>query len=150
VIELHRSSRLAAPPEVVWRRARTLRGVNAELGPWLRMTGPADMPFEEIGAPVRSWLLLLGVLPVDRDDIGMVHVATGEPAYGFRERSTLLSATAWEHDRAIDPLPEGGTRVTDRVAFAPRLRALGGVQRLLVGAVFSHRHRRLRRAFGVL
>jgi ligand-binding SRPBCC domain-containing protein len=34
------ASILTAPPEEVWDRVSTLSGVNAEMGPWFRMTGP--------------------------------------------------------------------------------------------------------------
>lgn len=36
------SSVLQAPTERIWERVSTLSGVNAELGPWLRMTGPLE------------------------------------------------------------------------------------------------------------
>ena len=42
----------------------------------------------------------------------------------------------------------GGTRVVDEVAFAPRLRAAGGLQALVFEAAFRWRHRRLRSIWG--
>src|SRR4051794_8195897 len=93
----------------------------------------------------RSWILLAGVLPIDYDDIGL---AVLEPGHGFRERSTMGSARAWHHDRELVPLPAGGTRVVDEVAFAPRLPGFGGIQAFVFEAMFRWRHRRLRRHFG--
>lgn len=141
------SSLLAAPADRVWGEASTLRGVNRELGPWIRMTGPQDASFES-AAPgrrfTRSWLLLLGVLPFDFDEMTFERVGPGP---GFLERSRLLSASSWEHERTIEPAA-GGCRVTDRVRFTPRIGFATPLQRALVAAVFRHRHRRLRGRFG--
>jgi len=47
------SSVLQASPERSWERVSTLSGVNAELGPWLRMTGPRGLGrFEPANTPV--------------------------------------------------------------------------------------------------
>jgi hypothetical protein len=60
------SSVLNAAPEQVWERVSTLSGVNAEMGPWFRMTSPRGLDRLEpaqitFGQPMfRSWLLLLG------------------------------------------------------------------------------------------
>lgn len=140
------SSLLDAPPGVVWAAASTLRGVNHELGPWIRMTGPQDASFEA-AAPgerfARSWLLLLGLVPFDFDDLTFERVG---PA-GFLERSRTLTASSWEHERTIEQAG-GGCRVTDSVRFTPRVRIAAPLQRVLVAAVFRHRHRRLRRRYG--
>ena len=143
------SSTLAARPDGVWAAASTLRGVNHELGPWIRMTGPQDTSFEsaEPGRQfARSWLLLFGVIPFDYDDLTFARV---RPGAGFLERSRLLSASTWEHERTIEPVG-GGCRVTDRVRFTPRIRSAAPLQSALVAAVFRHRHRRLRGRFGEL
>jgi hypothetical protein len=137
------ASHLDAEPDAVWRGVTTLRGVNAELAPWIRMTGPQDEPLRE-GALGRSWLLLGGVVPVDYDDLNIAEV---RPGHGFRERSTLGSATRWHHDRTIEARPGGGCRVTDEVSWQPRVPGAGGVQELLFAAVFRWRHRRLRARF---
>ena len=52
----------------------------------------------------------------------------------------------WEHERTIAP-EDGGTRVTDRVTFVPRLPGAGRVAEPIVRRVFTHRHDRLRSAF---
>ena len=51
------------------------------------------------------------------------------------------------HERRLEPVA-GGTRVTDRIEFEPRLGALGPLFRPVFHAVFRHRHRRLARWFG--
>lgn len=144
------SSDLAAPPDVVWRHASSLAGVNAELAPLVRMTVPAG--FETIGPDsvvpgqrlFRSWILLFGLLPIDYDDLTLIEVTPGR---GFRERSPMLTQREWSHDRAIERIP-GGCRVTDEVAFVPRVPFLGALQAPLFRLAFWNRHRRLRRIFG--
>ena len=136
------SSVLRAAPADVWARAATLAGVNAELMPLARMTGEGEIG---AGPHGRSWILLGGVLPIDYDDINLEAV---EPGRGFRERSALGSCSAWRHDRTLVPLPSGGTRVVDEVAFAPRVPALGGLMAFAFELTFRWRHRRLRRMWG--
>jgi hypothetical protein len=151
LLEITASSDLAATPDVVWARVATLEGINHELGPWMRMTAPRreqELTVEE--APLgerwfRSWVLLLGVLPFDYDDLCLEAL---EPGRGFRERSTMLSARRWHHDRTLERLPGGGTRVTDRVAFEPRVGRIAPLHRAIIAATFRHRHRRLLAAFG--
>jgi len=145
------SSRLAASRGEVWARVSTFAGVNDELGPLLRMTAPRDVQTLDaetvtIGERIcRSWVFALGVIPVDYDDLVLASI---DPGRGFSERSTLLSARSWHHDRTLSDLPEGGTRVLDELRFEPRVPALGGLQARMLSAVFRHRHRRLRRHFG--
>jgi ligand-binding SRPBCC domain-containing protein len=153
VQRLQRSSLLAIPAERMWERATTPAGINYELRPVLRMTMPRelrgvgldDFP---VGRPAgRSWILLGGVLPVDFDDLCLVEL---EPPRRFLERSSTLTFSVWEHERLVEP-DEDGCRVTDRLGFELRcgLRRVPGaarIARLIVGALFSHRHRRLRSA----
>jgi len=148
--ELVASSTLAADPEAVWRHAVSPAGVNRELWPWLRMTFPADIGDLTRGwqpgeLRFRSWLLLLGVLPVEYDDLGFAEVDAGRR---FLERSRLATQALWEHERVVEPA-SGGARLTDRVRFVPRLRALAPVHAPVFQAVFWWRHRRLRALFGV-
>jgi ligand-binding SRPBCC domain-containing protein len=138
------STFVAAPPEAVWARVSTFAGVNHELGPWLRMTSPDGGAIDPASVPIgerwfRSRLLLLGVLPVDYDDLTFLSVT---PEAGFHERSAMLSMRVWEHERTL--VAEGdGTRVTDRLSFVPRLRAATGAQRAAVAWTFRRRQRRL-------
>jgi ligand-binding SRPBCC domain-containing protein len=151
VQEVVTASSLAAPAEAVWSRVVTLEGINHELAPWMRMTAPDGIELSPAAAPLgerwfRSWILLFGVLPIDYDDLCLERL---EPPRGFLERSRMLSALLWEHERTLAPLDAGGTRLTDRVRFSPRVPPLGGLHRLVTAATFRHRHRRLRSFFGV-
>jgi ligand-binding SRPBCC domain-containing protein len=143
------SSLLDAPPERVWSWIATAEGVNDELGPWMRMTVPGggdlDLDSIEVGKPIgRSWVLFLGLIPVDYDEINVVELDRGR---GFVERSRMLSQRSWEHARTIEPV-DGGCVITDSIAWEPRLPLPARSLRPMFGAIFQHRHRRLRKRFG--
>lgn len=143
------SSTLAAEPAALWRHAVSPSGVNREFRPLLRMTFPSDVrditaawhPGERL---FRSWLLLAGVVPIDYDDLVFEEVDRG---HRFLERSALFSQRLWEHERLVEPVL-GGSRVTDRVRFVPRVTWLAGVYRPIFEAVFRWRHHNLRELFG--
>jgi hypothetical protein len=131
----------------------TEEGINDELAPILRMTMPAGLRGKtvdtvEVGVPLgRSWILLGGVLPVDYDDL---RVAELGPGRRFLERSSTLAFGVWQHERTVEPEGERACRVTDTLGFDLRPGAawIPGAARLaeaVVGALFSHRHRRLSR-----
>ena len=143
-------SRLQAPPAEVWQGVGRMAGVNWELWPLVRMTHPPALDrFDPATFPIgrrafRSWLLLGGVLPVDYDDLTF---ASLEPGRGFLERSCLLSARLWEHERTLEVTP-GGCYLTDRVRFVPRVLGTGAALGPIYRAAFRYRHSRLRRRFG--
>jgi len=139
-------SELKAATEAVWTRAIDPAGINDELRPLMRMTvprGAEDFGLDdpEPGHIGRSWILLSGLVPFDYDDITVVRA---EPGRGFLERSSMLSMRLWEHERTLEPLGENRCRITDRLAWEPRLPLPGALLRPLIRFVFRHRHRRLR------
>lgn len=150
-MQVVRSSIVGAPREQVWARAVTAAGVAHEFGPLLTMRFPAALRGRSIadvplGQPLgRAWILLGGLLPVEFDDLVIAEL---EAPRSFRERSSLGSCRVWEHLREFEQLPDGSTRVTDTLRAEPRALLPGPVVRAMVGALFSHRHRRLARAFG--
>jgi hypothetical protein len=130
-------------------RVASLRGINDELGPWMRMTAPRGAELSSTAVPLgqrwfRSWILLFGVLPFDYDDLRVQRIEAGR---GFLERSRMLSARSWEHEQTLEPMDDRSTRLTDRVAFTARLRATARIHRAVIAAIFRHRHRRLQRFF---
>jgi ligand-binding SRPBCC domain-containing protein len=144
------TSELAAPASEVWSHVASLEGVNHELGPLLHMTAPAGTVLTPESVPLgrrwfRSWVLLFGVLPVDYDALCIERI---DPERGFLERSSMLSARVWEHERTLEPLSADTTRVSDRVQFEPRLRLTARLHLIVIRALFAHRHRRLRARFG--
>ncbi|MEM9176160.1 MAG: hypothetical protein AAGC67_13110 [Myxococcota bacterium] len=141
-------SRLDADRAAVWAHATRPASLDFEFRPFLRMTFPADL--EDIASAVplgervcRSWMLLFGLIPVEYDDLTFVEL---EPGRRFLERSTMLTQRSWEHERSLVD-EDGGTRITDRVAFASRLPLLEPVFAPIFRAVFEWRHHRLRKRF---
>ena len=149
--ELRVASRVSAPREEVWQRVTTPEGVNGELMPIVRMTLPRgvkrlDLDSVPVGKPIgRCWILLFGLVPIDWDDLVLERL---DPPSGFLERSSMLSMRTWEHERTLEPTPDGGCVVRDRVRFEPRLPVPARALLPLYKTVFRHRHRRLRRHFG--
>jgi ligand-binding SRPBCC domain-containing protein len=96
----------------------------------------------------RSWVLLFGVIPFDFDDLMLAERDTGRR---FLETSSMLTMVTWNHERLIAPVNHG-SEVSDRIEFEPRGLARRSPRirrfiRVVVTAVFRHRHRRLSRYF---
>ena len=89
---------LRARPDEVWRHASSFAGVNRELWPLARMTYPRAMARLMPGAvpllrtAFRSWILLLGIIPVDFDDMTLVETEDA------REESSSLVRLAVERE----------------------------------------------------
>jgi hypothetical protein len=124
--------------------------LNDEFWPLFRMTAPRSVRERglaevEVGQRIcRSWVLVLGVLPIDYDDITLVRL---DPPNGFLECSSMLSQRSWEHERTLEPLAQG-CLLTDSIRYEPRLPIPDIALRTLYRRVFRHRHLRLRRRFG--
>jgi ligand-binding SRPBCC domain-containing protein len=139
-------------PERVWKRITSPAGINAELAPLLRMRMPKNLAADTLDdvelntALGRAWVLLLGFLPVDFDNLRLVERTTG---HRFLERSTTSSSRVWQHERVVTA-DTGGVRVRDQVTYAVRapLRPLRRPYLAVVTALFRHRHRRLWAAYG--
>jgi len=150
---VERTSRINRPAGEVWERVTAPEGIRHELMPIMSMTMPPglrgrtldDAP-EVLGRPLgKAWLLLFGVLPVEFDDMTLVDFEAGR---SFHEVSRMAMISSWEHERTVTPDGDTSCRVHDRLTFEPRLARLPGVRRLVaavIGALFSHRHRRLAR-----
>jgi ligand-binding SRPBCC domain-containing protein len=149
VITFTQSSRLAAPATQVWARAVTWAGVNAELWP-VRMTAPPEWRDRDIGSvpcgqPLfQSWILLLGVLPLDVHHFRLESVG---PGFRFQEDSSSLVNRQWRHQRIVEPESDGCV-LTDRLEIAPRFALLGFLLAPVYRLVFASRHRKLRRWHG--
>jgi len=127
-----------------------MSGVNRELAPLARMTVPREFASLDLErAPLgqrafRSWILALGFLPIDYDDLTFVEL---EPGHRFLERSTMLTQRVWEHERVVEPAGAGCV-ISDRVRFEPRIPVLGPLFLVVFRLAFRLRHRNLRRLFG--
>jgi len=90
----------------------------------------------------RSWILLCGILPIDRSDLTLIELEAG---HRFVEQSPMFSMRLWRHERTIEAR-ENGCTLTDRLEFQPRVAV--GVTRWFIVTVFTHRHAVLRRNLG--
>ena len=144
------ASTLPVSAAELWKHCSSMRGVGRELWPLLRMTYPegADSLVPEPFVPgqqlFRSTLLLFGALPVDRSDLTLVELEVGRR---FLERSPMTTQRLWEHERVLEPVPNG-TRITDRLLWEGKSRALTELYSIFVPLLFKWRHHRLRRIFG--
>jgi hypothetical protein len=148
---VERTTELPAAAGDVWARVTSIEGVNHELRPWMRMTvprGARDMSLAdvELNQPVgRSWILALGVLPFDYDDVTLVERG---PGMRFLERSPMGSMRLWQHERIVEPHGEAACAITDRLTFEPRIPGSSRLARGIIERTFRHRHKRLLRWFG--
>jgi hypothetical protein len=143
------TSELAIDPEAFWS-ACSMKSVNWELAPLVRMTSPTEWQNRPICKWVggrdlfRSWILLFGFFPVDRHSFGLRETPQG---LGFRESSSSWMNEEWNHERTI--LPSGhGCTVVDHVAFASRIPLVDACLSPVYQLIFRHRHRRLRKKYG--
>lgn len=147
-------SHLAAPAPVVWNRLLTAEGINEDMRPWLTMSLPpglstGSLDHAPVGVPLgRAWLRAFGVVPFEWDNLMLAEL---EPGRRFHEISSMITAWWWEHERTLTPIGAHQTRVHDRVVFQARRggHVVEALMHLLVNGVFTHRHHRLQRHFGV-
>jgi len=149
-IEMTFTTSVSAERESVWRSVSTMPGVNDELHPLVHMTSPKEhraLPHEVTPGQVlfRSWIMLFGVLPVDRHALALESVDVGS---GLVEASSSWLQRQWCHERTLADLPVGGCSVRDRLVIEPRLHLAQPVVALVVKLLFEHRHRRLAKRFG--
>ena len=143
---VERTTEVPAPAGAVWARVTSVEGVQHELRPWLRMTVPRaakgiSLEDVELNRPIgRSWVLALGVIPFDYDEITLVERG---PGLRFLERSPMGSMRLWQHERVVEPRGDEACVVTDRLTFEPRVPGSRRLARRIVERIFAHRHRRL-------
>ncbi|HMG25719.1 MAG TPA: hypothetical protein VKH36_02795 [Acidimicrobiia bacterium] len=95
-ITFERTTHLAADAGTVWRHVTTPRGINDEFKPWMRMTVPQrlrDIRLDDVELGVRlcrSWVLILGFVAFEYDDLVLVERGPGMPSH--RERDLRLPA----------------------------------------------------------
>ncbi|AMQ89197.1 hypothetical protein ASQ50_11095 [Marinobacter sp. LQ44] len=143
------SSNLKISPEDV-AGLLTMKGVNRELSPLIRMTAPSEWSskpiFEWPSGRVlfSSWILLFGILPIDRHTFFFQSI---DRQRGFVEVSSTLTNKLWHHRRDIN---RNGALcwVTDTVEFQCRLPVLADVLAPVYRLIFKHRHQVLRSYYG--
>ena len=147
---VERTTEVPAPAGAGWDRVTSVEGIQHELRPWLRMTVPRgargiSLGDVELNRPIgRSWVLALGVIPFDYDDITLVERG---PGLRFLERWPMGSMRLWQHERVVEPRGDDACAVTDRLTFEPRVPGSRRLVRRIIERIFAHRHRRLLRWF---
>ena len=147
-IQLEYRSRLTASPAEVWQWITSFRGIATEMRPLLRMSVPRGvqrLTTHDLipGRPLFfSWLLLFGILPVDRMELTLMEIEEG---HGFVEESPMRSMHRWRHERRIEA-GECGCAIIDRLTFEPRYAP--ELTRWFVRRFFAHRHAVLRKHLG--
>lgn len=140
-------SKLATSPAELWDWSTSVHGVDAEMGPVLKLDFPKGMTHiprdgSGLGQPLgKCKFLLFGIVPVDLSRLTFVEV---EPGRRFVEQSPLLSMKSWRHERIISADPDG-TRVVDRLEFTPRFAPR--IVTWFISKFFQHRHDVLKRVF---
>lgn len=140
-------SKVPRTPGELWDWSTSVRGVDAEMGPVLKLDFPKGMTHiprdgSGLNRPLGNCkFLLFGFLPVDLSRLTFVEV---EPGHRFVEQSPLLSMKSWRHERVIEPDADG-TKVVDNLEFTPRFAT--GLVKWFISKFFQHRHAVLEREF---
>lgn len=150
-ISLRFESHLRAPRQRVWEWITSIEGISAEMWPIFRMTTPKgvtsldDLNVEPGVRMFRSYVLLLGVLPIDYSDMTLIELDRGN---GFVEESPMGSMKSWRHERRILPSTDHADAVllVDQLTFRPRFARR--LAKWFIRRVFTHRHAVLRRRLG--
>ena len=146
-IRVQFESTLPASSAELWDWSTSVRGVAAEMRPFLKLDFPKGMTHiprdgSGLGQPLgKVPFLLLGFLPVDLSRLTFVEM---EPGRRFVEQSPLLSMKSWRHERTLTPDGEG-TKVVDSLEFTPRFAP--AVVGWFIGKFFQHRHAMLRKHY---
>lgn len=136
---------LTVRPEDLWGEL-SIDTVNYELFPWIRMSAPRVwrnvklMDWNNNGPLFSSWVLLLGVLPIDRHAFGSLDLSQ---SLRFVETSSSWINRIWRHERILKATPNG-CEVTDKVSFSPRIPIASALLERIYLLVFAHRHSRLK------
>jgi hypothetical protein len=139
------SSKLNVQPQEFWGE-QSLATVNYELGPWIQMSVPAAWhglqlkDWSSEGPLFKSWVLLFGLVPLDRHAFGSLDLSQ---SMRFVETSSSWVNRVWRHERVVTAVA-GGCEVMDKVSFAPRLPFVSALLKPIYALVFGHRHSRLR------
>lgn len=137
---------LPASAEEVWSWSTSVRGIQSEMWPILKMTFPKGMTRIDkdttLGKSLgRCHFLLLGIFPMDMSKLTFLEL---EPGRRFVEQSPLVSMRTWRHERVVTPAGDGAC-VTDNLEFSPRFAT--PLVTWFVKLFFKHRHAVLARSF---
>lgn len=129
-------------PEMLWLRLASADTLNAEMAPWLRLTGPVDSVFTPaaLDGPLDLGLRGPAGLPLGGYPLHLVRIEAGK---GFVEQTRLLGSVLWQHRRELRAVDTGATELTDSLGWTGIPRLLTPAMKVLVRGFLRHRHRRL-------
>lgn len=145
-VRLTFTTEIPASPAEVWSWSTSIKGIQAEMWPVLKITFPKGLNNIDkdtaLGKPLcRCHFLLLGIFPMDMSKLTFVEFV---PGHRFVEQSPLFSMRMWRHERVVTPAGNGA-RVTDNLEFSPRFAS--PLVAWFVKKFFEHRHAVIARRF---
>lgn len=145
-VRLTFTTEVPASPAEVWSWSTSIKGIQAEMWPVLKITFPKGLNQIDkdtaLGKPLcRCHFLLLGIFPMDMSKLTFVEIV---PGHRFVEQSPLFSMRMWRHERVVTPA-RTGARVTDNLEFSPRFAS--PLVAWFVKQFFEHRHAVIARRF---
>lgn len=149
MLSLSFESHLRIPAEE-FLKTLTMAGVNAELAPLARMTVPESfsalniLDWPERQTLFQSWILLFGLLPIDRHTFFFESIDSG---HGFSERSKSWVNQYWCHERKVISA-KSGCKLEDTVSFKSRVPLIDMMLMPSYQLIFWLRHKNLRRRYG--
>lgn len=149
-IAINQRTYLATDWATVWQEVTTLKGINREMMPYLKMSGPEENLVELFQnhpeSPLfTSQILMGGWLPVDQMKVTIVDGGEG----WFVEQSPMYWMKLWRHERRVEPF-QTGCLLSDHVLFRPEIGIMAPVMKYFLILFFQHRHRMLQQHFGRL
>jgi ligand-binding SRPBCC domain-containing protein len=143
VERLHRDIVVSAPLSETFAFFADAANLQRITPPWLHFSILTPMPVQmRIGLEIAYRLSLYGLPMPWRSRIDVY-----QPGVCFVDRQIVGPYRWWRHEHRFEAVPDG-TRVIDRVDYAPRVGWLSGaVVRRDLGRIFDYRHDALRRIF---
>jgi hypothetical protein len=143
-------SDLPIEPMKLYRELLTIKGVNRELSPYIKMSAPKQWRAKPISEwPVGAFLFnsrvtLFGLIPIDSHGFKFSEVSES----GFSETSKTLMNKEWNHTRSIVKT-SAGSKVKDLVEYKSKLGFMGYLLMPFLLTIFKHRHSKLKAIYGI-
>jgi ligand-binding SRPBCC domain-containing protein len=142
---LERTAVLPASPDAVFAFFSDAANLERLTPPWLKFRILTPLPVEmRVGLEIDYRIVIHGV-PIP----WRTRIDVWEQGRRFVDRQVIGPYRWWRHEHAFEAVP-GGTRVTDRIEFRPRLDRLAGpIVRRDVDRIFAFRQAALYRLMPV-
>lgn len=150
VYELHREQVVPRPVADVFPFFAAAENLNALTPPWLEFRILTPLPIRMAAGTRLDYRIRWRGIPLRWQTL----IETWEPGVRFVDTQVRGPYRLWHHTHTFEPLPDGGTRLTDHVLYALPLGPLGRVVHALlvrrdVATIFDYRAARIAALFGV-